>query len=312
MNDKVYFSSNAFNTLGGYDLFVLDNMEVKNLGEKFNSKFDDLAIMFVDDKAGYITSNRATNGATDDIYEFRFIDLFVDVNLSYVVKDNETMLDLSDVKLKIVDDSTGLILFQGTTDKYGHFLQKMDSLSIGKSRKLTVSLEKDGYISKEVSFVFTPTDSSEINVGSLVDLSLSPLKNDLVINELLGLKTIYYDFDKADLRADAIIELDKVVVFMNKHEKVELELGSHTDCRGPSIYNLDLSNRRALSAANYIKARISNPERIAIKGYGESSLKVNCPCEGIIRSNCSNNDNQLNRRTEFMVKSLNISTGDNK
>jgi outer membrane protein OmpA-like peptidoglycan-associated protein len=287
-------------------------MEVKNLGEKFNSKFDDLAIMFLDEKTGYMTSNRSTNGATDDIFEFRLIDMFVDVNLSYLVKDNETMLDLADVKLKIVDDSTGLILFQGSTDQYGHFLQKMDSLSIGKSRKITVSLEKDGYISKDVSFTFTPTDSNEINVGNLVDLNLAPLKEDLVINDLLGLKTIYYDFDKADLRSDAIIELDIVVAFMNKHEKVELELGSHTDCRGPSFYNLDLSNRRALSAANYIKARISNPDRISFKGYGETNLKVNCPCEGIIKSNCSISDNQLNRRTEFMVKSLNISTGNNK
>jgi outer membrane protein OmpA-like peptidoglycan-associated protein len=312
MNNKLYFSSNAFNTLGGYDLFVLDNLEVKNLGGKYNSKFDDLAIMFLDEKTGYITSNRSTNGATDDIFEFRLIDLFVDVNLSYVVKDNETLMDLADVKMKIIEDSTGIILFQGTTDQYGHFLQKLDSLSIGKPMKLTVSLEKEGYISKDVSFTFTPTDSNEINVGNLVDLNLTPLKKDLVINELLGLKTIYYDFDKADLRSDAIVELDKVVAFMNKHETVELELGSHTDCRGPSIYNLDLSNRRALSAANYIKARISKPERIAYKGFGESNLKVNCPCEGLIKSNCSASDNQLNRRTEFMVKNPTVSTGDHK
>jgi outer membrane protein OmpA-like peptidoglycan-associated protein len=311
-DNKLYFTSNAFTTIGGYDLFVMENFEVKNMGEKFNSKFDDLAIMFKDNKNGYITSNRATNGATDDIFEFRLIDLFIDINLSYVVKDNESMLDLADVKLKITDDSLGLILFQGTTDKYGRFLQKMDSLSLGSSRRFTVSMEKDGYISKDISFSFTATDTNQVNVGSLVDLSLSPLKNDLIINELLGLKTIYYDFDKADLRADAIIELDKVVVFMNKHQKLELELGSHTDCRGPSIYNLDLSNRRALSAANYIKARIVSPERITSKGFGESNLKVNCPCEGKIKSNCSPTDNQLNRRTEFIVKSLNVSTGGNK
>lgn len=312
MKSKVYFTSNAFNTIGGYDLFAVENGEVKNLGDKFNTKFDDLAMMFLNEKTGYITSNRSTNGATDDIFEFRLVDMFTDVNLTYVVKDNETMTEIANVNLKIIDDSTGLILFKGSTDQYGQFLQKLDSLSVGKSRKLTVSLEKDGYISKEVSFTFTAVDTNSISVASLVDLNLTPLKDDLVINDLLGLKTIYYDFDKADLRADAIIELDKVIIFMNEHAKVQLELGSHTDCRGPSIYNLDLSNRRALSAANYIKARISNPERISYKGYGETALKVNCPCEGLIKSNCSNSDNQLNRRTEFMVKSLNVSTGDKK
>ena len=90
-------------------------------------------------------------------------------------------------------------------------MQKLDSLSIGKPIKLTVSLEKEGYISKEVNFVFTPVDSTIISVASLVDLNLTPLKDDLILNDLLGLKTIYYDFDKADLRADAIVELDKVI-----------------------------------------------------------------------------------------------------
>jgi outer membrane protein OmpA-like peptidoglycan-associated protein len=169
-------------------------------------------------------------------------------------------------------------------------------------------MEKDGYVSKDVEFSITAKDTNKIFVSDLVDLNLEPLSIDMIINELLGLKTIYYDFDKFDLRPDAIMELDKVVSFMNKHGKIEIELGSHTDCRGPKIYNLDLSNRRALSAANYIKARISNPDRITYKGYGETMMKADCPCEGLIRSKCSEEENQLNRRTEFTIKSLNIST----
>jgi hypothetical protein len=58
-----------------------------------------------------------------------------------------------------------------------------------------------------------------------------------------------------------------------------------------------------------VKARISNPDRITFKGYGETMMKVDCPCEGRIRSKCSEEENQLNRRTEFTIKSLNISTG---
>ena len=41
-------------------------------------------------------------------------------------------------------------------------------------------------------------------------------------------------------------------------------------------------------------------------------MKVDCPCEGRIRSKCSDEENQLNRRTEFIIKSLNISTGSAK
>jgi hypothetical protein len=63
-----------------------------------------------------------------------------------------------------------------------------------------------------------------------------------------------------------------------------------------------------MTAANYIKARISKPERISYKGYGETQLKVDCPCEDGGRTACSEKENQLNRRTEFIIKSLNIST----
>ena len=57
----------------------------------------------------------------------------------------------------------------------------------------------------------------------------------------------------------------------------------------------------AKASAEYIKKRISNPQRIYGKGFGESKLKVNCPCEGAVKSNCSEEEHQKNRRTEFII-----------
>ncbi|MDP4761503.1 MAG: OmpA family protein [Crocinitomicaceae bacterium] len=306
-DNKLYFSSDA-NSIGGYDLFYMENFEVKSMGDKFNSKYDDLAIMFNDKKSGFITSNRANNGVTDDIYAFQLIDLFVDVQLSYVVKDKNSSEPLSGVEVKVVDDSTGVIVYQGLTDDFGKFIQTLDSLPMNSIHTFTLTMKKEGYVSKDVSFTFDAKDTNTINVSDLADLTLEPLSIDMIINELLGLKSIYYDFDKADLRADAIIELDKVVTFMNKHPKIEIELGSHTDCMGPDAYNQALSDRRAVAAANYIKSRISNAERITFKGYGESMQKAKCPCDVKTADKCTAQDNQLNRRTEFTIKSLNIST----
>ena len=306
-DNKLYFSSDA-NSIGGYDLFYMENFEVKSMGDKFNSTYDDLAIMFNDKKSGFITSNRANNGVTDDIYAFQLIDLFVDVQLSYVVKDKNSSEPLSGVEVKVVDDSTGIIVYQGLTGDFGQFIQSLDSLPMNSIHTFTLTMEKEGYVSKDVSYTFSAKDTNTINVGDLADLTLEPLSIDMIINELLGLKSIYYDFDKADLRADAIIELDKVVTFMNKHPKIEIELGSHTDCKGPDAYNQALSDRRALSAANYIKSRIAATERITYKGYGETMQKAKCPCEANAVNKCTPQDNQLNRRTEFTIKSLNIST----
>ena len=91
---------------------------------------------------------------------------------------------------------------------------------------------------------------------------------------------------------------------MKENPKMEIELGSHTDCRGSIASNDYLSNNRATASANYIKERIPNPERIYGKGYGESKLKVNCPCEGTVKSTCPETEHQKNRRTEFIIMKM--------
>lgn len=307
--DKLYFTSQGHQSIGGYDLFVVENLEVQSLGAPFNSSFDDLAIIFTDDKNGYITSNRGTSGATDDIYGFNLKEKFVDVPLEYVVTDAQTKEPIASVSVRVIDDSTGIVLLDGTTNDLGLIAQFLDSLSIDSKLSTKIFLEKEGYVAKEVPFNFVVTDSNLVKVNTIVDLSLEALSLEQEITALLGLKSIYYDFNKADLRPDAIIELDKVVRFMNKHAKIEVELGSHTDCKGTDAYNQKLSNARALNAANYIKARISKPERITFKGYGEAQPKMICACEGEPGKACTDQENQLNRRTEFIIKSLNISTG---
>lgn len=88
---------------------------------------------------------------------------------------------------------------------------------------------------------------------------------------------------------------------MNDYPTMVIELGSHTDCRSSQSFNMALSTRRANASANYIKKRITNPARISGKGYGESKLKIDCPCEGAVKSNCSEEEHQQNRRTEFII-----------
>jgi outer membrane protein OmpA-like peptidoglycan-associated protein len=80
-----------------------------------------------------------------------------------------------------------------------------------------------------------------------------------------------------------------------------VELGLHTDCRSSASFNKTLSDNRAKSSAEYIKKRISTPERIYGKGYGESKLLNSCACEGNIKSTCSEEQHQQNRRTEFII-----------
>ncbi len=121
------------------------------------------------------------------------------------------------------------------------------------------------------------------------------------LGELININPIYFDFNKANIRPDAAIELDKIVEIMNRFPSMEIELGSHTDCRGRDAYNMDLSQRRAVSSAQYVKSRITNPERIYGKGYGETRPKIECNCDAASNSDCTEEQHQLNRRTEFII-----------
>jgi outer membrane protein OmpA-like peptidoglycan-associated protein len=128
------------------------------------------------------------------------------------------------------------------------------------------------------------------------------LKKDVDLAELLVLSPIYFDVDKFDIRPDAALELDRIVEIMNEFPKLEIELRAHTDCRGSDKHNQELSDSRAKSSADYIKERIINPGRVKFKGYGKTMPKIDCSCDG--RDNkprCTDNDHQMNRRTEFII-----------
>jgi hypothetical protein len=49
-NEQLFFTSQGHNSIGGYDLFVVENLAVKALPAPFNSTNDDLAILFTDKK----------------------------------------------------------------------------------------------------------------------------------------------------------------------------------------------------------------------------------------------------------------------
>ncbi|MDH5609179.1 MAG: OmpA family protein [Cyclobacteriaceae bacterium] len=119
----------------------------------------------------------------------------------------------------------------------------------------------------------------------------------IVIEKPIVLNNIYYDLDKADIRPDAALVLDSLVMIMNDNPEIYIELGSHTDARALDNYNLDLSWRRARSAVSYIISKGVNPNRITARGYGETQL-INLDAQ-------TEEEHQVNRRTEFKVLSYN-------
>jgi len=135
----------------------------------------------------------------------------------------------------------------------------------------------------------------------ILDLTLSKLEIGADLAKMIDIKPIYFDLGKYNIRPDAAKELDKIIKVMNEYPTMYIELGSHTDCRSSYESNMKLSDNRAKSSAEYISQKISNPERISGKGYGETKLINGCACEGAVKSKCTEAEHQANRRTEFII-----------
>ena len=113
----------------------------------------------------------------------------------------------------------------------------------------------------------------------------------------LNINTIYFDFDKYNIRSDAEFELDKIAKIMKLYPNITIDVGSHADSRGKNAYNIKLSNNRAKSTIKYLVDKGVTLNRISGKGYGEVQLAENCP-NGV---RCTEYQHQLNRRSEFLV-----------
>jgi outer membrane protein OmpA-like peptidoglycan-associated protein len=161
-----------------------------------------------------------------------------------------------------------------------------------------VTVLKDKYITQTFEWIIT-LDTAKLDHHLSYQIEMIDIGLDLA--RIFDLKPIYFDLNKATIRPDAKLELDKIVKALNDNPTVEIELGSHTDCRSSMSYNITLSDKRAKASAAYIKARITNPNRIYGKGYGETQLVNGCECEGTVKSTCTDAEHQANRRTEFKI-----------
>lgn len=223
------------------------------------------------------------------------------LGLYALVTSSKTKEPLQGVRMTITDKITGKIFYQGLTPATGDLLRSIVDQKVGEFIAYEIKLQKDGFFPKVVEYKTQIEKPGIISLHEALEgsMDMDPLVSDL--KDLIQINDIRFDLNKDVIRPDAAKELDKIVAIMNKYPQMEIELGSHTDCRATIKYNENLSARRAKSSAAYIKARITNPERIYGKGYGESRLLNGCACEGNVKSDCSEEEHEKNRRTEFKV-----------
>ena len=157
-----------------------------------------------------------------------------------------------------------------------------------KDSDYRLKVEKEGFFKQSARITTKGKPMAIIRT----DFNLFPL----VVDQVVRLDNIFYDYNKWNIRPDAAVELDKLVATLQDNPTVSIELSSHTDCRGKDAYNMSLSEKRAKSAVEYLISKGIEKGRVKSKGYGESKPSETCVCE-----KCSEDQHQNNRRTEFKV-----------
>jgi len=288
INDEVlYFSSDGHYGLGGLDVFTSKKTgdtqfaEPQNIGKPINSNLDDFAYIVSKDGAfGYLSSNRAGGKGDDDIY--------------YVTHANNAPCGQL-VTGRVINKKTGQPIEGVAVKAQVNGSGYTDTSKADGTYIITIPCGTEAVVEGKKPYYTTgkPNEKGEIVLSKYDDLVVK--EGDV---EKVAINPIYFDFDKYYIRPQAAAELDKVVFVMQNFPDIVIKIESHTDSRGNDEYNMQLSDDRAKSTYSYIIAKGIAPERIeSVKGYGESRLINKCS-NG---AECSEEDHQLNRRSDFII-----------
>ncbi|MGO4822777.1 MULTISPECIES: OmpA family protein [unclassified Flavobacterium] len=298
--NELYFASDGHLGIGGLDVFVSKiNSEhqfekVENLGDDINSPKDDFAfIIDTKSKKGFFSSNRDGGQGSDDIYKFKDTKQICEQSLSGKITDLETKEILVGAKISLYDKLFNLI---ATTLSNEEGIYTFD---IECSETYRVRAEKEDYstVEKKIS-IASKSGKTDLPIELEKEICKVVVGDDL--GKCFGIKMIYFDFDKSDIRMEAALDLEKILDVLIEYPKMKLDIRSHTDSRGTSKYNEKLSDRRAKSTISWLIKNGVDKDRLIGKGYGEYQLINRCS-DGV---ECTEEEHQMNRRSEFIITDL--------
>jgi peptidoglycan-associated lipoprotein len=95
---------------------------------------------------------------------------------------------------------------------------------------------------------------------------VKPTLDELFLREV---RDAYFDFNKADIRADAREALAKTADFLKNYPQVKVSIEGHCDERGSTEYNLVLGDRRANAVKQYLASLGVSSDRMTTTSFGK-------------------------------------------
>ena len=301
----LYFSSRGHAGYGGLDLFkaVYTNghWQVENMGQPFNTNYDDFGITFAGDtESGFFSSNRNDKKGYDAIYAFELPELIYQVEGKVTDYNGET---ITDAYVRIVGTNGMNAKIQAKKDGSYRFklAQNADYVILASCR---------GFLNqKQTLSTQGLTDSKSYKQ----DFLLTP------ISKPITMENIFYEFGKWDITPESENSLLELVKLLNDNPNITIELSAHTDKVGNVEHNKTLSEKRAQSVVNFLIAKGIEKDRLTPVGYGKEQpvvadkaihdkypfipvgTELNETFVDSLTPEQQEIANQINRRTEFKV-----------
>lgn len=286
----LYFASKGHLGYGGHDIFVSKRLDdtwtnwsvPKNLGPQINSKHEDLSF--------YLTAkgDQAYLGSGGDIWSIENPEKPEPIVLIkgrvFNAKTKKPMAvpiqyqNLSLSERESTSKNLGIASSDPTTGAY--------QIVLPAGAAYGYQAEKDGFYPISNFIDLVNLDSYE---EQTVDLYLTPIEK----GKEVRLNNLFFEFNKASLKPASYAELNRLAEILKKMKSSKIEIAGHTDDKGATAYNLELSQQRAAAVVQYLVEQGIEPTRLKAVGYGETKPLV---------KNSSDENRGINRRVEFKIQ----------
>jgi outer membrane protein OmpA-like peptidoglycan-associated protein len=286
----LYFASKGHMGYGAHDIFVCKRLdhtwtnwsEPKNLGPKVNTPKEDLSF--------YLTAkgDRAYLSSGGDIWSIENPEKPEPIVLiKGRVFNAKTKQPMSvPIQYQILSNANS----DGTEQHLG--VASSDPITgayqivLPAGAQYGYQAEKDGFYPVSNFIDLMDLDSYE---EQTVDLYLTPIEK----GKEVRLNNLFFEFNKAVLKASSYGELNRLAKVLKNTKSSSIEIGGHTDDKGTSAYNLELSKERATAVVTYLIEKGVAADKLKAIGYGETKPLV---------KNSSEENRGINRRVEFKIR----------
>ncbi len=262
VNDaNFYFSSNRDNSYGGYDIYLLDNNLILNLGSSVNSYLDETSIFLWGDNLLLTVEDIMSNKKSQIIYG-QISKKYEPLQVNKLIRtyDKETGEE-------IISDL--FIINDGERKRFSKQSKYNEDFYTNSS----IIAESKGYFPSIIEDLSSDT----------IDIFMSRLDENII------LKNIYFDFDSYELNSDSKKYLSIISQWLGNNNFKEIQISGHADNVGSDEYNYSLSEARAEAVVKFILSIDPTIKNIYYKGFG-NSVPIRPNYDGI-----------ENRRIEFKI-----------